>query len=162
MEKCRYKRVPFCIRLARLITDHKVAGYIETESGEKARIICFNMKFGPRSNLVVLIDTGNYECEKLYDMDGKVLGDHDFRLDLHIKLPITPDSVLEDNTNSNPHQLKPFDKVLVRDRDADEWECNLFIRIDEEGLYYCVSSWWMQCIPYEGNEHLLGTTNKPE
>lgn len=60
------------------------------------------------------------------------------------------------------HELKPFDKVLVRDRDEQEWECNLFSHIGEEGLYYCVSSWWVQCIPYEGNEHLLGTTNKTE
>lgn len=59
-------------------------------------------------------------------------------------------------------EFKPFDKVLVRDRDEQEWECSLFSHIDEEGLYYCVSSWWFQCIPYEGNEHLLGTTNKPE
>lgn len=60
------------------------------------------------------------------------------------------------------HQLKPFDKVLVRDSDEEEWECSLFSHIDEEGLYYCVSAWWFQCIPYEGNEHLLGTTKKPE
>lgn len=59
------------------------------------------------------------------------------------------------------HQFKPFDKVLVRDRDEHEWECNLFSHIDEEGLYVCVSSWWFQCIPYEGNEHLLGTIIKP-
>lgn len=59
------------------------------------------------------------------------------------------------------HQFKPFDKVLVRDSDEEEWECNLFSHIDEEGLYYCVSSWSFQCIPYEGNEHLLGTAIKP-
>lgn len=60
------------------------------------------------------------------------------------------------------HQFKPFDKVLVRDIDEQEWECSLFSHIDEEGYYVCVGSWWMQCIPYEGNEHLLGTKNKPE
>lgn len=60
------------------------------------------------------------------------------------------------------HQFKPFDKVLVRDIDENEWECSLFSHIYEEGYYVCVGSWWMQCIPYEGNEHLLGTTNKPE
>lgn len=59
------------------------------------------------------------------------------------------------------HQFKPFDKVLVRDIDENEWECNFFSHIDEEGYYVCVGSWWLQCIPYEGNEHLLGTTNKP-
>lgn len=120
------------------------------------------MKFGPRPRMVVLIDTGNYECEKLYDMDGKLVGENDFRFDLHIKLPINSDFVPDDNTNSKPHQFKPFDKVLVRDRDTDEWECSLFSHIDEEGLCYCVSVWWFQCIPYEGNEHLLGTTNDPD
>lgn len=60
------------------------------------------------------------------------------------------------------HQFKPFDKVLVRDLDEHKWECSLFSHIDEEGYYVCVGSWWMQCIPYEGNEHLLGTTNEPE
>lgn len=60
------------------------------------------------------------------------------------------------------HQFKPFDKVLVRDIDEDEWECSLFSHIDEEDYYVCVGSWWMQCIPYEGIEHLLGTTKKPE
>lgn len=62
----------------------------------------------------------------------------------------------------NKHQFKPFDKVLVRDIDENEWECSLFSHIDEEGYYVCVGSWWMQCIPYEGNEHLLGTTKKQQ
>lgn len=60
------------------------------------------------------------------------------------------------------HQFKPFDKVLVRDGDSDIWDCNIFNRIDEDGEYYCIDyECWEQCIPYEGNEHLLGTTNKP-
>lgn len=29
-------------------------------------------------------------------------------------------------------------------------------------LYYCISDVWNQCIPYEGNEHLLGTTDTPD
>lgn len=58
-------------------------------------------------------------------------------------------------------RLKPFDKVLVRDLDTHEWVCNFFSHIDEEGYYVCVGSWWLQCIPYEGNEHLVGTTNRP-
>ncbi len=60
------------------------------------------------------------------------------------------------------HQFKPFDKVLVRDGDSDIWDCNIFNRIDEDGEYQCIDyEYWEQCIPYEGNEHLLGTTNKP-
>lgn len=41
MDKCSYKRLPFSFKLATLITDHKVAGSIETESGAKAKIIFF-------------------------------------------------------------------------------------------------------------------------
>lgn len=59
------------------------------------------------------------------------------------------------------HQFKSFDKVLVRACDEQEWECSLFSHITKGGYYACVGSWWLQCIPYEGNEHLLGTKNKP-
>lgn len=59
------------------------------------------------------------------------------------------------------HQLNPFDKVLVRDYDSDKWVCDIFSHIDDCDLYYCVGTRWKQCIPYEGNEHILGTRNKP-
>lgn len=60
-------------------------------------------------------------------------------------------------------QFKPFDKVLVRDRDDRKWGCDFFCHLgDKEGVFVCISSWWRQCIPYEGNEHLLGTTKKTE
>lgn len=60
-------------------------------------------------------------------------------------------------------QFKPFDKVLVRDRDDRKWGCDFFCHLgDKEGVFVCISSWWRQCIPYEGNEHLLGTTNKQQ
>lgn len=71
--------------------------------------------------------------------------------------------VSEQDTNTRPKpQFKPFEKVLVRDGDQYEWQCNFFSGIDKENFYLCVSARWEQCIPYEGNEHLLGTTNKPE
>lgn len=58
--------------------------------------------------------------------------------------------------------LKPFDKVLVRDSASDKWRANLFGYIDKDGYYYCVYANWIFCIPYEGNESLLGTTNDVE
>ena len=54
-------------------------------------------------------------------------------------------------------ELKPFDKVLVRDSKSDYWRATLFSHINENGCYYCVWAGWIYCIPYEGNEHLLGT-----
>lgn len=55
-------------------------------------------------------------------------------------------------------KFKPFEKVLVRDSKASEWRANLFSHKNINGLYYCVYASWNYCIPYEGNEHLLGTT----
>lgn len=71
--------------------------------------------------------------------------------------------VSEQDTNTRPKpQFKPFEKVLVRDGDQNEWQCNFFSGMDKENFYLCVSARWEQCIPYEGNEHLLGTTIKPQ
>ena len=59
-------------------------------------------------------------------------------------------------------ELKPFDKVLVRDSASDKWRANLFGYIGKDGYYCCVYANWIYCIPYEGNEHLLGTTKDVE
>jgi hypothetical protein len=57
--------------------------------------------------------------------------------------------------------FKPFDKVLVMDSDNQEWAAGFFSHYDENCLsnYYCMGIHYKQCIPYEGNEHLLGTTD---
>lgn len=60
------------------------------------------------------------------------------------------------------HEFKPFDKVLVRDCSDEEWRCNIFSHI-HAGDFLCVGNGcWNHCIPYEGNEHLVGTTAMPE
>lgn len=55
------------------------------------------------------------------------------------------------------YQFKPFDKVLVRDYNDEKWK---------PAFFWCKTKIfrtigcndWNQCIPFEGNEHLLGTT----
>ena len=60
-------------------------------------------------------------------------------------------------------ELKPFDKVLVRDNEDDIWEVSLFGYKDDELYYRCDNGiTWIQCIPYDGNEQFLGTTNNVE
>ena len=59
-------------------------------------------------------------------------------------------------------ELKPFDKVLVRDSQSDKWRVNLFGYIDKDEYYHCAFANWVYCIPYAGNEHLLGTTKDVE
>ena len=61
------------------------------------------------------------------------------------------------------HQFKPFEKVLVRDSFDDVWRASFFSHIKEnDGRYVTTCVTWKFCIPYEGNEHLLGTTNNVE
>lgn len=66
----------------------------------------------------------------------------------------------------NKIEFKPFDKVLVRDK-GGIWGIDLFGRYlpDDDGYsfnYMCLKTAWEECIPYEGNEHLLGTTDTPD
>ena len=57
--------------------------------------------------------------------------------------------------------LKPFDRVLVRDNNTQKWTADLFSFYDKSLVcpYSCVGHYTNQCIPYEGNEHLLGKTD---
>lgn len=58
--------------------------------------------------------------------------------------------------------FKPFDKVLVRDDGTQDWCANYFSHYrayDKDYPYACIDSYYRYCIPYEGNEHLLGTTD---
>lgn len=56
------------------------------------------------------------------------------------------------------HQFKPFEKVLVRDNRNEAWRAAFFSYINEYKRYVTTSMAWKYCIPYEGNESLLGTT----
>lgn len=59
-------------------------------------------------------------------------------------------------------ELKPFDKVLVRDFSKDKWSISFF-SFKKRDCYVCINHCsWNHCIPYKGNEHLLGTTKDVE
>lgn len=75
------------------------------------------------------------------------------------------DFVLQDDWELAPNNfdittLKPFDEVLVRNDNSYVWKCNLYSHYSQYPYHYiCVDTGYKQCIPYKGNEHLLGTTN---
>ena len=58
-------------------------------------------------------------------------------------------------------KLKPFDRVLVRNGNRCAWQISLFGYKTCLDYYCCNGSSWKLCIPYKGNEHLVGTTNNP-
>lgn len=72
----------------------------------------------------------------------------------------TPDKLSYDKV-----EFQPFDKVLVRDTESDEWTIDFFermVQFDEESYlpYKCMCSFWRYCIPYnDTTKSLIGTTN---
>jgi len=61
-------------------------------------------------------------------------------------------------------EFKPKDWVLVRDDEKETWKLDIFSHF-ADGLsfpYRCVGSYYSECIPFEGNEHLLGKKDTPE
>lgn len=63
------------------------------------------------------------------------------------------------------YKFKTFDKVLVREDFGKVWLASFFSHsCGNERMIYVTTdgSFYYQCIPYEGNEHLLGTTQNPE
>ena len=64
----------------------------------------------------------------------------------------------------DPNTLKPFDKVLARDFEKDNWECELFSRTYENVIHKfkcCGLFSYIFCIPYnDDTKHLLGTTDE--
>jgi hypothetical protein len=64
-------------------------------------------------------------------------------------------------------EFKAFDRVLVRINSEYKWQVDFFSHYEEDDdcifpRYICIGNSWHKCIPYEGNEHLLGTTDMPE
>lgn len=57
--------------------------------------------------------------------------------------------------------FEPFMKVLVRSDNSDVWECDFFSSYNPNcsNKFHCIGAWYDMCIPYIGNEHLLGTTD---
>ena len=63
----------------------------------------------------------------------------------------------------NENKFKPYDRVLVRDDEESTWMCDLYSNYDDvTEQHVCVGNSFCICIPYDGNEALLGTTDSPQ
>ena len=63
----------------------------------------------------------------------------------------------------DPKTLQPFDKVLVRDKDCENWNCGFFSHKDASCAYHyrCIGTPYIYCIPYnEETKHLVGTNEE--
>lgn len=106
----------------------------------------------------VLFDSnGNMNVKKVR-LERKVI---DFKIENALQATEYMNSI---HSYQNTNRFKPFDKVLVRDKGiCNVWRADFFSNMQGNGMYYhCTSNnSYNECIPYDGNEHLLGTSNEP-
>ena len=154
------KQVKFDIELAKKIQAGEIKGVIQTTEGQTVRFLgeikdpiyplVFARKIGHSSGAEEALDT--------YTLTGK----YSVKSDEHVNDIIIE---IEEEKQKSEYQFKPFDKVLVRDNNDDEWETSYFSHIHNtcgKNYYLAGNMRWKQCIPYECNQELVGTTDKPK
>lgn len=78
----------------------------------------------------------------------------------------TKNELINTDAQENPfiiNDLKPFDKVLVRNDKKNKWVVEFFSYYNSlDGVYICGGgSWWNYCMPFNNEtSKLIGTTNE--
>lgn len=156
------KTIPFDLETAKKIQAGEIKGRITTKDGKDVRIICTDKASTDddnRTQIVCLVRFGAREILSINDPNTGECWDVEDGRPQHIVLEVY-DTELEMVAETQRYHFKPFDKVLARDNNSCPWFADIFSYYGATGKYICLSGLWNQCIPYEGNEHLVGTTDK--
>lgn len=92
----------------------------------------------------------------------------DFHKDKGTEMYIDEILTLKPKRSQFENQFNPFEKVLVRDCTQRKWEIEFYSYYDEISdkkynlPHVCHGGHYKYCIPYKGDEYLLGTTDEPE
>ena len=155
----KMKIIPFDLEIAKKIQAGEIEGKIVRKGAQKqvCEILEFDAEYQDKSSekfLIVKVPAHDFEKEKLwiYHQDGRAKHSSNYE-----ELWYWYDLVLE--VPDNKQQFKAFDRVLVRDNENNPWTCDMFSLYyeDTENHYWCIGGAYKYCIPYEGNEHLVGT-----
>lgn len=159
-----YKRIPFDLEKAKLITKGMMKGRIVTTEGRKVRIICFNrMHNGIGYPIVALVEYDNGEMIKTFNKqgnDGSAVGD----LWLEIQ------TYFRNYSNFKPSLIQP---CLVRNTDNECWKLRICLSREKSKLGYAFHGkgaygWidkehYTQYLPVSKiTQRLLGTTKSYE
>lgn len=143
----------------KLIDTLKNKGYsLNIETNTLKKQITPKFKVGDRVKSIY--NNHQYDIKELTDT-------HYTLVEVEYKFKYTEPIIEDKNWELVPNKfdiinLKPFDKVLVRHHNAQKWDISFFSHCNgqEKYKYSCINGFvYAQCILYEGNEHLLGTTN---
>lgn len=141
------KIIPFDLETAKKIQAGEIKGKIKTrDSKDVDEIVFFNIPL--EYNIYAVIDGSLHSFtekgfEKNWDKSGK------WCCDLILEVP------------DNESQFKPFDKVLGKSN-SGEWVPDIYSHMTSVGRFICLGGIYEYIIPYKGNEHLVGITNKPK
>ena len=97
-----------------------------------------------------------------YTEDGTCLVGEEYNKLVLVKQEFEDGDILADDKDIKPKcTLQPFDKVLVRDFNIDEWFATSFSDATINGKYrICDGCYYNQCVPInEETKHLIGTTD---
>lgn len=155
-EKWKFQRLATEEEKQKLFDAIKANGYkwnANTKTLEK--LVEPKFKVGDKIRHKVVNKDDVHEINRVYDYAYGITG---FPYTIHMKHQDQYELVSD---KFDVTTLKPFDKVLVRDNNEQFWTCDWFSFHDTKQVYpfACVGHYVSQCIPYEGNQHLLGTTN---
>ena len=127
--------------------------YMNDGKNKDAARVCCNV-----STECYTLETENVAKSYINDLEKRLGGKLNHNT-LEIEKP-----KFKDVNDIPEHKLKPFEKVLVRDQKTDKWMVDLYGSKRKVGHYnyICVGGCYVYCIPYEGNEHLLDTSEDPK
>lgn len=146
-------------KLFQAIKDRGYKWNAETKTLE--RLVEPKFKIGDR--IRSLISSSYYNIVDIKDDQYVIQPDEPERYPYHIHFSLEINYELVHKFDITT--LKPFEsKVLVRDKNTEEWRGHFFSHYDSNSdrPYICIGvegiNEYKQCVPYEGNEHLLGKT----
>lgn len=163
--------IPFDLETAKRIREGKISGRIVAEKGRDRAEIVYEDDLCNTYPLLVVIHSIPVSTGWFSSTGEALSGSNNLLLEVPEYTTFKTEEYLKRffGIEEKPkYDFKPFDKVLVKYYEDDNWEGNLFIRTitddqDGETKYECLNGVvFVHCIPFEGNECLLGITENPE
>ncbi len=153
----KYIEKPFDIELAKAIIEGKMVGEVCMRCGHPVRLICLDAKMQD-TPVISLKETAEVLDDSLPVQQRQMVVQEDLnfhRADGRIESPLLKEGheydlylmVLEEVGGRETPKLPYQDLLLVRNTTLEEWK---------------IAYRYEQVLPYEGNEHLHGTTDSPD